>query len=88
MIAIAFAVGVILGATTLQQIVDLQPDLSVDASNTAPSVDDLTPTTSLLEVPAPDRQLVAVRWTTTPPQGRVHNDSVFRPPCGGCVSQS
>lgn len=87
-IVIALAAGVLLGASTLQQLVDIQPDGITDVSNTAPSVDDLTPTVLSLELPAPDRQLVAVTWTTSAPQGRVHTDPVFRPPCADRVSQS
>lgn len=80
--------AVLLGASTLQQIVDLQPDLTADASSAAPSVDDLTSPPSSLEVPAPDRQVVAMTWTAAPALGRVHTEPVFRPPCANRVSQS
>jgi hypothetical protein len=77
--AIVFAIGLLLGASTLQQVVDIQSDLAAD-STPAPSVDDLDRPATPIVVPVPDRQLLTSPWTAEVSEGRVHADAVFRPP--------
>lgn len=75
--AILFLVGLLVGASTLQQVIDLQSD----EIGVSLSFDDLDPPLVCSAAPPPSpSQEVAIEWPADSPIIRTHTLTIFRPP--------